>query len=86
MEQRKLTIDALAALVRTQSVSRIQIYRAPGGGWRVYAAHADRGTEPTLSTRRGEIRTFRTLDAVVSEIQDCGFDGAISVDPAHTKS
>jgi len=82
MEQRKLTIDALAALVRTQSVSRIQIYRAPGGGWRVYAAHADRGTEPTLSTRRGEIRTFRTLDAVVSEIQDCGFDGAISVDPA----
>lgn len=82
MEQRKLTIEALAALVRTNSVSRIQIYRAPGGGWRVYAAHADRGTEPTLSTRRGEIRTFRTLDAAVSEIQDCGFDGAISVDPA----
>jgi len=81
MEQRKLTIDALAALVRTQNVSRIQIYRATGG-WRVYVAHADRGTEPTLSTRRGEIRTFRTLDAVVSEIQDCGFDGAISVDPA----
>ena len=86
MEQRKLTIEALGALVRTQSVSRIQIYRAPGGGWRVYAAHADRGTEPVLSTRRGEVRTFKTLDALISEVQETGYEGAISVDPAHTKS
>ena len=81
MEQRKLTIDALAALVRTQSVSRIQIYRAPGV-WMVYVAHADRGTESTLRTSRGKIRTFRTLDAVVSEVQETGYEGAISVDPA----
>jgi len=80
MEQRKLTIDALAALVRTQSVTRIQIYRATRG-WRVYAAHADRGTEPVLSTRRGEVRTFKTLDALISEVQETGYEGAISVDP-----
>jgi len=82
MITQQLTQDRLAGLVRTGSVHRAHLTPYPaddGGGWYLDIDHADGGLSRHLHSQRGGLRVFRTADAAIKALHDCGHTGSVVV-------
>lgn len=77
-----LTTESLSSLVRTGSVHRVFLTPYPdidGGGWYLDVDHSDHGQTRQLHTKRGDVRIFRTADAAIRVLRECGYGGATVV-------
>ena len=73
-----LTTDSFTALVRTGSVHRVFLTPYPaidGGGWYWSVDHSDHGQTRELHTQRGDVRIFKTSDAAIKALHECGYGG-----------
>ena len=79
----KLTSEALGILIRTGSVSRIElVHSLADGDWYIDAHHGDPALEAQLSTERGEpgrMRQFKTSDAALSHLRKLGYTGDLRI-------
>lgn len=77
-----LTTESLSSLVRTGSVHRVFLTPYPaidGGGWYLDVDHSDNGQTRQLHTRRGGVRVFKTADAAIRALHECGYAGSVVV-------
>ena len=77
-----LTIETLSALVRTGSVHRVFLTPYPaidGGGWFLDVDHSDHGLTRELHTKRAGLRVFKTSDAAIKALHECGYAGSVVV-------
>lgn len=79
---KKLTIETLPSLVRTNSVRRVLMVPYPaidGGGWYLEVEHTDHGQTRELHTKRGDLRVYKTADVAIKAMQDCEYAGIFSI-------
>lgn len=79
---KNMTIELFSGLVRTGSVHRVFLTPYPaisGGGWYLDVDHADHGLSRQVYTRRGGLRVFKTADAAIKTLLECGYGGQVAV-------
>lgn len=77
-----LTIETLAALVRTGSVHRVFLTPYPaidGGGWFLDVDHSDHGQTRQLHTKRAAVRVFKSADVAIKALHECSYAGSVVV-------
>lgn len=74
-----LTIERLAGLVRTRAVHRVFLQPYPGGGWFIDVDHGDPVLTRELHSQRGGLRVFKSADAAIRALKECGYDKLVSV-------
>lgn len=79
---KKLTIETLPSLIRTNSVRRATLVPYPaidGGGWYLEVEHSDHGQTRELHTKRGDVRVFKSSDVAIKSLLDCDYFGPLAV-------
>ena len=79
---KNLDVETFAGLVRTASVHKVFLTPYPaidGGGWYLDCDHKDHGLTRDYRTRRGGIRVFKTADAAITQMKECGYYGPVVV-------
>ncbi len=79
-----LKLDKLAMLARTCAVHRVFITPYPatdGGGWWLDIDHKDPQVGRKLTTQRGGLRVFKSVDQALAILRDCGYLGSAMVLP-----
>ena len=79
---KSLDVDSLAVLVRTGGVHRVYLTPYPavdGGGWYLDIDHSDPGLTRQLHTKRGGLRVYKTSDAAIKSLHECGYTGSVVV-------
>lgn len=77
-----LDVDSFAGLARTASVHRVFLTPYPaidGGGWYLDVDHKDHGLTRELHVKRGGVRVFKSADAAIKTVAECGFTGSVVV-------
>lgn len=77
-----LTLDRFTSLIRTGSVRQVCLKQYPepdGGGWYIHVDHSDYELTSRLFTQRGEVRIFKTADAAIKTLDDCGYVGHLVI-------
>lgn len=77
-----LTLDRFTSLVRTGSVRQVHLKQHPetdGGGWYLHVDHADYDLTCRLFTQRGGVRLFKTADAAIKTLDECGYVGHLVI-------
>lgn len=77
-----LDVDSFAVLTRTGSVHRVSLTPYPaidGGGWFLDVDHGDPGLTRELHTKRAGLRVFKTSDAAIKAVRECGYAGPVVV-------
>lgn len=69
-----LTIDRLASMIRTGSVTEVHANPNPmDSGWIIDVGHHDPMLSNQVMTARGEVRVFKTADALIRTMVDAGW-------------
>ena len=79
---KSLDVDSFAVLTRTGSVRRVFLTPYPvidGGGWFLDVDHSDHGLTRELYTKRAGLRVFKTSDAAIKALHECGYAGSVVV-------
>ena len=79
---KNLDIDTFAGLARTGLVSKVHMTPYPeitGGGWYLEVDHKDHGLTRDYRTKRGDVRVFKTADAAIVQLKECGYYGPVVV-------
>jgi hypothetical protein len=76
-----LKLDKLAMLARTCAVHRVFITPSDGGGWWLDIDHKDPQVGRKLTTQRGGLRVFKSVDQALAILRDCGYLGSAMVLP-----
>lgn len=76
-----LDVDSFAVLTRTGNVHQVFLtpYPAIDGGWYLDVDHTDHGLTRELHTKRAGLRVFKTSDAAIKALHDCGYAGPVAV-------
>ena len=74
-----LTIDRFSSLIRTGSAKEVIAQPNPmSNGWTVNVLHNDHMLSAWIMTARGDVRVFKTADALIKAMQDVGWRNSIS--------
>lgn len=79
---KNLIVERFAGLVRTASVYRVFMTPYPavdGGGWILDVDHSDHGLTRQMHAQRGGVRVFKTADAAIKAMHECGYAGSVVV-------